>query len=143
MTFSIHDDFFKTHMLIFHAVIEEQSLIPLWKRSFKASSPFSYLLESHLYSCIRSIKLKMLITIRNLLVSTSLILKSIEKSISMHVDSSLLIVKSLTISSHVICHDCIHVHHLLLLEFIIFVLKIFDSIERGLSNGNISCGSNM
>ena len=77
------------------------------------------------------------VIVRNFLVPPSLILKGSKKGISMHIDSGLLPEESLTITSHLIHDNCVQSHHLLLLKLISLVLKIFDPVERGLSNRHI------
>jgi len=116
-------------LFLLSAVVEEKSLVPFRIRTFKASSSSDSFFESQLHEGIGSVKLKMLVAIIYLIISLSLILECSEESVSVHIDVRLLTVETLTIASKSIIHNICQVHHLLLLEFIFFILEIFDSFE--------------
>lgn len=132
--FRVHKYFLDVCLLIFHTVVEEKSFVPLWKRSFKASCSFNRFFKSQLHKCVDSIQLQVFVVV-DLDVSSALVLHSVEKIIAMHVDIRLLSEKSLTIASKSIHEVIVHLHHLLLLpESVTFFLKIFDPLERRLSD---------
>ena len=127
--FRVHKYFLYVCLLIFHAVVEKESLVPLWKGSFKASCSLNRFFESQLHKCVDSIQLQVFVVV-DLDVSSALVLHSVEKIIAMHVDVRLLSEKPLTIASESIHEVIVHLHHLLLLpESITFFLEMFDPLE--------------
>jgi len=126
--FRVHKYFLYICLLIFHTVVKKESLVPLWKGSFKASCSFNRFFKSHLHKCINSIQLQVFIVV-DLDVSTSLILHCVEKRIAMHVDIRLLSEKTLAITSESIHKVIVHLHRLLLFESIGFFLEIFDPLK--------------
>ena len=139
------EDFFKVGLLLFHAVIEEKCLVPFREGSLKAACTLESLFVTELKETTHSVEVSMVV-IADFLILSALILESIEKGITMHVDIRLLSEEALTISIETIEHSgviTILPHHLLMLELIFLILEFLDPLERRLANWHIPGRSHM
>lgn len=124
---------------MFHAIVEEKCLVPLRKRSLKTTCTLQVPLVPKFDISIDSIKVDMIV-IADLLIGSSLILKSVEEGIAMHVDIWLLPEESLSIATELIKETCVVIvlhHHLLLFELVLIILELFDSLEGRLPDWHI------
>jgi hypothetical protein len=122
---------------VFGVVIEEECLVPLRVGSFKTSGFSGDFLEPQFHEGIGPVELQMFIAVVNLVIPLTLVLEGSEEGVSVHVDARLLPIKALAIPSEPIIHHVGQIHHLLLLEFNLFVLKVFDPFERCFPDGHI------
>lgn len=87
-----------------------------------------------------------MIIVGNFLIGSTLVLKSIEESVSVHVDIGLLPEKSLPVAiesiekASIVAIVC---HHLLVFELILFILELLNAFKRGLPDGHVSSRSHM
>lgn len=81
-----------------------------------------------------------MVVIADFLIRPALILEGIEKGVAMHVDIGLLAEEALTISIETIEHSSVITilsHHLLVLELILLILELLDTLEGGLADRHI------